>query len=410
MTKTSDICDILIVGARCAGSAIAILLARAGLDVRLVEQAPEIGDTLSTHALMRPGVAVLDRLGVLRQIVADGTPTITRTRFAYGSEDLLDIAVKPKGNAAGLYAPRRSLLDRILCQAAVEAGAHLSLATRFETVIRDRSGRVVGAEVRLPDGSPSRLRAGLVIGADGRLSAVARSVEARCRVEDTHHSGLVYGYFDDIPNEGYRWFFDHGLQVGLIPTNGGQHCVFAACRPSEYRARLACNPLDGIAGALAVWAPEIAARLAEGATERMRRFPGAPGHIRDCAGPGWALVGDAGYYKDPATAHGITDALLDAVHLAAHVLTERDAHEGYQALRDAHADVIFPITQRIASFDWTFDELAVLHRDLNDAMRWELASIESGLPLQQSADRAESGTGSKVKGMTDEELSREVAA
>ncbi|MCB1375775.1 MAG: FAD-dependent monooxygenase [Rhodobacteraceae bacterium] len=392
MREMSDTCDVLIVGARCAGAATAILLARAGLDVRLVDHAPGIGDTLSTHALMRPGVAMLDRLGVLPRIVEAGTPAVTRTRFAYGRLQTVDIAVKPMGTAAGLYAPRRYLLDRLLCEAALAEGASLSLGTRFETVIRDRAGRVAGAELRLHDGSSRTLKASLVVGADGRNSHVAQAVGAGTIRRDPRRAAMVFGYFDGIPNEGYRWLFDEGLQLGLIPTTGGRHCVFAACRPSEFQERLGDAPLFGLARALSPWAPGIAADLIRSAgAERLRRFAGAPGHIRDCAGPGWALVGDAGCFMDPATAHGMTEALLDAGRLASSWIAGQETLDDYRDRRRAQVGTIFAITQRIASFDWNLDDLTALHRDLNEAMRSELADIDENLPpasLATSAWRA----------------------
>lgn len=386
MRKITDSCDVLIVGARCAGAATAILLARAGFDVRLVDQAPEIGDTLSTHAMMRPGVAMLDRLGVLSRILEAGTPAVTRTRFAYGPDEVLDIAVKPMGNAAGLYAPRRFVLDWILGEAAVAAGARLSLGTRFEAVIRDRSGRVAGAELRLRDGSRSSLNARLMVGADGRSSRVAQSVGADTVQLDPSRAAMVFGYFDGIPNEGYRWLFDAGLQLGMIPTNAGSHCVFAACRPSEFQDRLGDDPLSGIARALARWEPAIAeGQIRSGGAGRLRRFAGAPGHMRECTGPGWALVGDAGCFMDPATAHGMTQALLDAGRLASSWLAGQDSLDDYRDRRQAQVRTLFAITQKIASFDWDLGELPALHRALNDAMRAELADLDEILPSTRPA-------------------------
>ncbi|MCB1342223.1 MAG: FAD-dependent monooxygenase [Pseudooceanicola sp.] len=377
MQRKPDTFDALVVGARCAGAATALLLARAGLRVLMIDRAREIGDTLSTHAIMRPGVMMLDRLGVLPAIMAAGTPAVTRTRFVYGS-DVIDIPVRPVGSAAGLCAPRRFLLDRLLCDAAVAAGADLALGTAFEGALRGPDGRVIGALARQPGGSLSEIRADLVIGADGRTSRVAEAVGAQVLHRDETRAATRFGYFDGIPNEGYRWYFDRGLQAGVIPTTAGQHCVFLSCRPSELRDRFGTDPLGAMVDAFGHRESQVAdaLRAARGSV-RLRQFPGAPGFIRDCAGPGWALVGDAGYFKDPATAHGITDALLDANRLARAVLQPGDGLASYRDERDRHALPLFAITQRIASFDWDFGQLGDLHRQLNEQMKREAAGLET---------------------------------
>lgn len=111
-----------------------------------------------------------------------------------------------------------------------------------------------------------------------------------------------------------------------------------------------------------------------GPIERLRRFPGAPGYVRQCAGHGWALVGDAGYFKDPATAHGITDAFLDANRLALALSASSDPHT-YQTERDQTAPIFFGLTQKIASFDWDFDGLKSLHMQLTACMKDEQSSL-----------------------------------
>jgi 2-polyprenyl-6-methoxyphenol hydroxylase-like FAD-dependent oxidoreductase len=252
---------------------------------------------------------------------------------------------------------------------------------------------VAGARIRRSDGSRFTLRAGLLVGADGRTSRVAQAVGARAVLQDPHRIAVTYGYFGGIPNEGERWFFADGLQIGLIPTTGGLHCVFAACRPTEFGARFGHDPLSGICRSLAQWEPRIAAELsAAGPAERLRRYAGAPGVIRDCAGPGWALVGDAGYYKDPVTAHGITDALLDAARLARSQVTGDNRGESYCHDRNSHAEKIFPLTQRIASFDWDFEELTALHRDLNQAIRSECDSLVAMADPPSPVLRSETGS------------------
>ena len=132
--------DAIIVGGRVAGSSTAMLMARAGAKVLLVDRASEIGDTLSTHALMRAAVALLDEWGLAEGLVEAGTPSVDWTTFQYDAEQIR-IPIKPSGRVGGLLAPRRWLLDRSLAEAAVAAGAELRLGTSFEGCLIDDDGR-----------------------------------------------------------------------------------------------------------------------------------------------------------------------------------------------------------------------------------------------------------------------------
>ncbi len=380
MTFNRNHYDAVIVGARCAGAATGMLLARAGASVLLVDRAPEIGDMLSTHALTRPAVMLLDRWGLLEALGQAGTPWVERTAFIYGSETV-DIPLKPFGRARGLLAPRRFVLDRVLGTAARQAGAELRTGVTFEGVTRSTRGRVDGALLRV-GGSFVRIGAGIVIGADGRMSAVAQSVGAATMLESQERTVACFGYFDGLPNEGYRWFYDTGIAAGLIPTNGGQHCVFVSCRPEEMRVRLAGGAVGCMAGILSRWDESLAGAVhRQGPATRLRRFPGAPGFLRAAAGPGWALVGDAGCFKDPLTAHGITDAFLDAQGLATVLAASPGDGAAYQAGRDAHARPVLEVTERIASFDWTLAELQALHMRMAACVKAEAAGLAGMQPL-----------------------------
>jgi flavin-dependent dehydrogenase len=365
--------DALIVGARVAGAATGLRLAAAGARVLIVDRDVAIGDTLSTHALMRPGVELLSRWGLLEPLLRAGTPHVRQAVFQYGS-DRVTVPIRPTQASLGLVAPRRWLLDRTILEAAVAAGAELSLGTAIEGVIRDGQ-RVTGATLRGKGGQRYDVCADTVIGADGRGSRTAEAVGARLLATSPHRTATVYGYFPDIANEGYRWFFGDGASAGAIPTNDGLHCIFAACLPEEHKATFA-DPLDGMKAIVHRFDPEIADRLAAGPAERLRRFPGAPGHLRARMGAGWALVGDAAFFKDPATAHGITDALLDA-HYLSDTIIRRDARE-YAGARRAQSLALFETTQRIASFDWELGELRSLHESLNTCMRLEHRAIVLG--------------------------------
>ncbi|MCL6284927.1 FAD-dependent monooxygenase [Ruegeria sp. 2012CJ41-6] len=366
--------DAVIIGARCAGAATALLLARAGARVLLVDREDGSQDTLSTHALTRPAVSLLNDWGLLRRITA-GTPMVRQTRFQYGG-DVVDVPVQPGGGVAGLYAPRRWLLDRVLRDAAWEAGVELHTGVTLAGVQKQLNGRVCGVSLRMKSGAIEPVSAGIVIGADGRQSSLAGMVGARSIMTSDTRAACIYSYVDGLANEGYRWYFGDRVSAGLIPTTDGAHCFFAACDPRAMRRWFNFDAFGGMVQMLSQWDPELAAELAaRGPIERLRRYTGAPGHLRDCAGPGWALVGDAGYFKDPATAHGITDAFLDAQRLANALSAVPGEAGAYQAARDHLAPQMFTITQQIASYDWTLDQLKQLHMAFNACLKQEQGEL-----------------------------------
>jgi 2-polyprenyl-6-methoxyphenol hydroxylase-like FAD-dependent oxidoreductase len=364
--------DAVIVGARVAGAATGLLLARAGARVLIVDRDAAIGDTLSTHALMRPAVELLASWGLLDCLVGAGTPWVRQAQFHYGSERV-NVAVKGTELAVGLIAPRRHLLDQSILAAAVAAGAELALGTAVEDCLWT-SDRVAGVVVRRPDGDQRAVDADLVIGADGRMSKIAELVGAQPLVVSPQRTATLYGYFPSIPNEGYRWYFGDRVSSGVIPTNHGLHCVFAACRPADYKAHFAADTLNGMAEILGGFDPGLAERILAAPSTQLRRFLGAPGHMRARSGEGWALVGDAACFKDPATAHGITDALLDADALARSIL-RHGTPEAYRHARHEQSRPLFEVTQQIASFDWDFGTLKTLHETLNTCMKSEQRAI-----------------------------------
>ena len=179
MTRPSPSYDVIVVGARCAGAATALLLARSGLRVLMVDRSPPVTDTLSTHALVRTGVFLLDRLGVLDDIECAGTPPVTRSEMVYDTHRAV-VEVKPGHGVSALYAPRRRLLDRVLAEAAIAAGVDVAFDVTITDVERDRTGRVIGVRGRRAS-VPFQARATLTVGADGLRSTVARAVDARVR-------------------------------------------------------------------------------------------------------------------------------------------------------------------------------------------------------------------------------------
>jgi 2-polyprenyl-6-methoxyphenol hydroxylase-like FAD-dependent oxidoreductase len=370
--------DVVVVGARAAGAATAMLLARAGLRVLVVDRGRYGADTLSTHALMRGGVVQLHRWGLLDRIVDAGTPPIRSATFRYATEEIV-VSIKPSHGVDALYAPRRTVLDPVLVDAAVAAGADVRYGITATGVRRDRHGRVTGIAGRDGTGRRITIDAGLVVGADGLRSVVARHVAAPVERRGAGVSAVVYGYWSDVDASGYEWFFRPHACAGIIPTNDGLLCVFTASTPD----RVGRGGKDVLESVLAQASPETAARVRAGtAPTGVRAFTGHPGFMRRAWGPGWALVGDAGYWKDPLTAHGLTDALRDAELLARAIVasasgevTEREALAGYQASRDRLSLPLFRTTDTIAAQRWTDAEIGGLLLQLSSAMADEVDAL-----------------------------------
>ncbi len=373
--------DVVIVGARCSGAATALLLARAGVRVLVVDRQAYGTDRLSTHALMRGAVLQLNRWGVLDRILRAGTPTVRDTTFHYGDEEIR-LPIKSEAGVDFLCAPRRTVLDRVLVDAAVEAGAEFLHGVSLTALHTRSDGRVTGVQMRDPEHGLLNIRAGMVIGADGRQSMVARLTGARSTITANHTTAAVYGYFQGLPDDGFHWYYRPGIAAGAIPTNDGAHCVFTCVPQPEFGDRFRPSMKDGYLATLAennrALAEAVKAATPAG---RLYGFAGAPGFMRTAHGPGWALVGDAGYFKDPLTAHGITDALRDAEILARAVLQGNErALALYQAERDALSHELFEITDRVASFQWDLEEIKALHMDLNKSMRTEVRHMTAVSP------------------------------
>jgi flavin-dependent dehydrogenase len=195
--------------------------------------------------------------------------------------------------------------------------------------------------------------------------------------EARHASATVFGYWSGIGTEGYHWHYVPGASTGAIPTNAGLHCVFVSVPPSTYRARFRGAPGPAFEATLREVSPALAARVEGGVRAGAPAvFAGRRGFFRQAFGPGWALVGDAGYFKDPITAHGITDALRDAEAVAeAAAQGTPAAFAAYAETRDALSLPLFEATDAIAAFDWDLPRVQALHKALNQAMKQEVAHM-----------------------------------
>ena len=363
--------DVIIVGARCAGAATAMLLARAGHRVLVVDRGRYGTDTLSTHALMRGAVVQLHRWGLLPAVIAADTTPVRQATFVYGGESV-SVSITSRDGVDALYAPRRYVLDRLLVDAASAAGADIVFGVRLRDLRRSDTGRVNGVVLEDQSGQVHDVSARMVVGADGLRSTVARLAGAQAYRVGRHATGTMYGHWTGLDVQGYDWYFTPGLAAGAIPTNAGQVCVFVSVPGPTFTERFAHQPASAFDDVLSRVAPALARQVRRAGETRLQGFAGQPGFFRQAHGPGWALVGDAGYFKDPLTSHGITDALRDAEVLAGAIDAGTDAAlRDYQAQRDAASLDLFDATDAVASFAWDLNELRVLHDRLSKAMSRE---------------------------------------
>jgi len=306
--------DAIVVGARCAGSATALLLAREGYRVLLVDRSAFPSDLpFSTHYIHQSGIARLKRWGLLDKVAASNCPPITKLYFDFGTF-VLTGSPPPADGVDVAYAPRRKVLDAILVEAAVANGAELRTDFSVNELIWE-DGRVCGICGREKGGSAVVEKARIVIGADGMHSTVARAVRAAEYNTKEPLEGPYFSYWSGVEMKGFE--FHPGVYRGAFGwmTNDDLALVgvgFAAKDHPSVRADIEGNYLRAIAED----APDLAERLRNG--HREERFVGGvvPNYFRKPFGPGWALVGDAGYLKDPCTAEGITDAFHSAELLA----------------------------------------------------------------------------------------------
>jgi 2-polyprenyl-6-methoxyphenol hydroxylase-like FAD-dependent oxidoreductase len=390
--------EVVIVGARCAGAATAMLLARAGVRVALVDSAPGESDTLPMHALMRAGVIQLQRWGLLDRVIAAGTPAVHRTVFRYGDATTA-VSLKRVGGVDALYAPRRTVLHPILVDAAAAAGADVLVGISVTDVERARDGRVIGVVGHDHRHERVGVRAAVTIGADGVHSTVAGSVRATVERQSSHASSVIYAFMSGLQTGGYEWFYAPGVTAALIPTNDGQTCVSVGAPPGRFGAELDGDLPASFRRLLAEASPELATRVAGAAPAgRLRSFAGLPGFMRRPWGPGWALVGDAGYYRDPITAHGMSDGLRDAQLLAeataAFVAGERGeeaAMDDYHQTRNRLSKHLFAVTENIASYRWDIRSVEAHLRSLSAAMVDEveyLLASDCGPSARAAGNRA----------------------
>jgi flavin-dependent dehydrogenase len=274
------------------------------------------------------------------------------------------------------------VLDRVLVEAARAAGATVRHHVVVRHLLHDGKDRVSGVVARDASGREDLIGAGIVIGADGIGSAVARLAGAEMKRRGRASTSTLYAY---VPTEGdaaYHWYFripdrEQGpLAAGLIPTNDGQSCLFLSLPTPAFDATARRDPAAAYAAMLEAIDADLAARVLPALPPSVSVFRGRPGHLRSAAGRGWLLVGDAGFFRDPLTAHGITDALRDAEGAASAVIAgSSTGFQAYESERDGIAVRLLDVTEAIIGFDWDYTRLEGLHRQLNAVMKDETAML-----------------------------------
>lgn len=306
--------DAIVVGARCAGSPLAMLLARKGYRVLLLDRAKFPSDMrMSTHFIHQPGIARLKRWNLLDHVAASGCPAVAGYIYDFGEFALTGSPPAFEGTGTA-YAPRRTVLDKILVDAAVEAGAELREEFYVETVTID-DGRVTCVRGRDASGRPIAEQARVVIGADGMNSLVARCVRAPEYNNVPRRQMTYFSYWSGVECEGLEFYPREYRAVYCWNTNDGLALVGVNWALERY-PRLPGGIEESFFAVIEEAAPKLAARVRAGRREEQWTGGSIPGFFRKPYGPGWALVGDAGYKMDPCTAAGITNAFRDVELLA----------------------------------------------------------------------------------------------
>jgi 2-polyprenyl-6-methoxyphenol hydroxylase-like FAD-dependent oxidoreductase len=346
--------DAIVVGARCAGSPTAMLLARKGYRVLVVDRATFPSDTVSTHLVHPLGVAALSRWGLLDRLTASGCPPVHTYCFDFGPFTISGTPGTEKSPVA--FCPRRTILDKLLIDAAAEAGAEVREGFPVEEVLIE-DGRAVGIKGRSSHGGSVVECARVVVGADGLRSFVAEAVRPEHYDEKPPLCVGYYTYWSGLPMDGrFEVYIRDGRAFAAMPTHEDLTLIIGGWPYAEFEENK--KDIEGNYLRTIELVPAFADRL-RGA-RREARFVGmaVPNYFRKPYGPGWALVGDAGYNKDFITSQGIMDAFLDA-ELCTTALDQSfsgarpfdDAMNVYQRVRDARVKAMYEFTCQLATLE-----------------------------------------------------------
>lgn len=344
--------DAIVVGTRCAGAPLAMLLAQQGHSVLAVDRAHFPSDTMSTHFIQSPGMMRLAQWGLLDRLMATGCPPLTKVTMGVG-EDVMVMDAPPRPGLPGLASPRRTILDALLVDAAREAGAEVREGVTVTSLLRD-GDRVTGIEGHTAAG-PFQAEGRFVIGADGRNSGIARAVGAEYRRHEQAKGIGYYAYFENVDFEGVYLHTGDDMLCVAFPTHHNL-LVIAIEWPGRDMKEVRTD-IEGNFGSALRSLGDFGARAAAGT--RVSKYVGLAdiaSFLRTASGPGWALIGDAAYFKDPAPADGISDAfraadyLADALHeVFTGAATEEAALARFESRYDEYALPLLDLTVKVAA-------------------------------------------------------------
>jgi 2-polyprenyl-6-methoxyphenol hydroxylase-like FAD-dependent oxidoreductase len=337
--------DAIVVGARCAGAPLAMQLARSGADVLVIDRAEFPSDTVSTHFLYPNSLATLERLGVLERLLARHDLPAVGSRIRLLGHEIIGGYTAIEGHSGGMC-PRRLVLDAIMLETAADAGVTARLGERVAGVLGAGTDDEPVRGVRLQSGE--EIAARWVFGADGRASTIARSLGLEKSRSERGDFASMYAYWKGLPDTEYGHLDVHGERAlnwvccedGIQLLVANRESSFTRGTPAERERRYLAELREFPDTFDPDWL-DSAERISEVrvAPETMLR-----GYYRQAAGPGWALVGDAGHFKHPVTAQGISDAIEQACFVADAVVADRGL-DGYETWRDERAE---------EHYEWSF--------------------------------------------------------
>lgn len=328
----------MIVGARCAGSALALALAERDWDVVFVDRDTFPSETISTHMIYPNTLARLEQLGVLDTLFSAHEVPLLKSRIV-GLGHEISGTYSPIDGFDRAACPRRSALDKALVDTAIAAGAEPRFGERVVDVVGSGTAEDPASGIVLESGE--RIAAKWVFGADGRGSTVAGRLGLEKERVMSGEVAFLFAYWRGIPDDGYAtmdikedailssWAVEDGFH--LLVAAGDAELTRGSKEEREDRYLEMLRRFPETIEQDALERGEMVSELLVAPESLMRGF------FRTPTGPGWALVGDACHFKHPGTAQGIADAVEQAIYVAEALSGDKPSLDGYEAWREERA-------------------------------------------------------------------------